>query len=84
MKFDLGRGKEIGDIVLSIVVLSTTTESLNIFHKILTEISALKNMKVKIQILDIIFDKFLLIRYISLNSLDTQLWFGIYYGNLQA
>ena len=45
---------------LSIIVLSTTTESLNIFHKILIEISAFKNMKVKIQILHIIFDKFLL------------------------
>ena len=48
MKFDLGPRKEIGDTVLSIIVLSTTTESLNIFHKILIEISALKNMKVKI------------------------------------
>ena len=43
------------------IVLSTTTESLNIFHKILIEISALKNIKVKIKILQIIFDKFLLL-----------------------
>ena len=48
---------------LSMKVLNTTTENLNIFHKILIEISAFKNMKVKIQILHIIFDKFLLFRY---------------------
>ena len=34
-------------MVLSIVVLSTTTESLNIFNKILIEIYAFKNIKVK-------------------------------------
>ena len=63
MKFDLGPGKEIWDTVLSIVVLSTNTESLNIFHNILTKISALKNMKVKILILVIIFENLLLICY---------------------
>ena len=62
MKFDLGPRKDIRDIVLSIIVLSTTTESLNIFHQILIEIYAFKNIKVKVQILDIIFLKFLLIR----------------------
>ena len=41
-----------------IIVLNTTTESLNIFHKILIEIYAFKNIKVKIQILDIIFPNF--------------------------
>ena len=45
-------------MVLSIIVLTTTTESLNIFNKILIEISAFKNIKVKIQILDIIFHNF--------------------------
>ena len=39
------------------------TESLNIFNKILIEIYALKIIKVKIQMLDIVFHKFLLIRY---------------------
>ena len=48
-------------MVPSIIVLSITTESLKIFHKILIEIYAFKNIKVKIQILDIIFHKFLLI-----------------------
>ena len=37
------------------------TESLNIFNKIFIEIYAFKNIKVKIQILDIIFHKPLLI-----------------------
>ena len=37
-------------MVPSIIVLRTTTESLNIFDKILIVISAFKNMKVKIQI----------------------------------
>ena len=62
MKFDLGPRKEIWDTVLSIIVLSIITESLNIYHKVLIEIYAFKNIKVKIQILDIIFHKFLLIR----------------------
>ena len=38
------------------------------------------------QIFDIIFHRFFLIRYgqlVALNSLDTQLLFGIYYVNLQ-
>ena len=43
------------------IVLSITTESLNIFNKILIEIYAFKNIKVKNQILDIIFHKPLLI-----------------------
>ena len=42
MEFDLGPRKEILDMVLSIIVLSTTTESLNIFHKVLIEIYAFK------------------------------------------
>ena len=49
MKFYIGPKKEIGDTVLSIIVLSTTTESLNIFHEILIEIYGFKNIKVKIQ-----------------------------------
>ena len=60
MKFDQGHRK---DMVLSIIVLSTATESLNIFHKILIEIYGFKNINVKIQILDIIFHTFCLIRY---------------------
>ena len=50
MKFDLGPRREIWDTVLSIIVLSTTTESLDIFYKILSEIYAFKNIKEKIQI----------------------------------
>ena len=34
-------------MILTTIVLSTTTESLNIFHKLLIEITAFKNMKVK-------------------------------------
>ena len=45
------------------IVFRTTKESLNIFNKILIEIYAFKNIKVNIQILDIIFHIFLLIRY---------------------
>ena len=63
MKYDLRSGKEIWDTVPSIIVLSITTESLKVFHKILIEIYAFKNIKVKILILDIIFHDFLLIRY---------------------
>ena len=51
MKSDLGPREKKRDMVLSIIVLSTTTESSNIFHKIWTEISAFKNIKVKIKIL---------------------------------
>ena len=49
-------------MVLAIIVLSTNTVTLNIFNKILIEIYAFKNIKVKIQILDILFHTFLLIR----------------------
>ena len=52
----------LGTIVLSMIVFVITTESLNIFHKILIEISAFKNIKVKTKII-IIFHKFLLICY---------------------
>ena len=37
-------------MVPSIIVLSTTTESLKTFHKLLIEISAFKNMKVKFRL----------------------------------
>ena len=47
------------------IVLGRTTESLNIFHKIVIKISTFKNTKVKIQILDIIAHKFLLIGYVQ-------------------
>ena len=42
-------------MVLSIIVLSTTTESLNLFHKILIEMYAFKNIKEKIQILPTVY-----------------------------
>ena len=43
----------IGDKVLSPIGLRTTTEHLNIFHQIFTEISQFDNMKVIIPIFDI-------------------------------
>ena len=43
-----------------VLVLSTTTESLNIFQKLLIEISAFKNMKVKFRLYTSFFDKILL------------------------
>ena len=51
IKFDLEPKKIFSDMVPSIIVLRATRENLNIIDRILTEISAIKNIRTKIKFL---------------------------------